>query len=172
MAGVVHGSPETATRIAAARVRVSDITRDELKELLPNAAQAARGDHRPATLAKEFARMRSLHRAALETLRSDAWDCAMVFHDTIDTMGHHFMEYRPPRMNHVKAADLRVYGEVMDRVYRMHDRLLGELLEAAGVGTSVSAAGNRLAHPPFLTSLPQPLQHLGFPLGWIWMVEL
>lgn len=137
MAGVVHGSPETATRIAAARVRVSDITRDELKELLPNAAQATRGDHRPATLAKEFARMRSLHRAALETLRSDTWDCALVFHDTIDTMGHHFMEYRPPRMNHVKAADLRVYGEVMDRVYRMHDRLLGELLEAAGVGTSV-----------------------------------
>lgn len=137
MAGVVHGSPECATRVAAARVRVTDITRDELKELLPNAAQVGRGDHRPATLAKEFARMRSLHRAAIETLRSGAWDCAMVFHDTIDTIGHHFMEYRPPRMSHVKPADLRVYGEVMDRVYRMHDRLLGELLEAAGVGTSV-----------------------------------
>jgi len=137
MSGVVQGSPECATRIAAARVRVTDITRDELKELLPNAAQAARGDHRPATLAKEFARMRSLHRAAIETLRSGAWDCAMVFHDTIDTIGHHFMEYRPPRMSHVKPADLRVYGEVMDRVYRVHDRLLGELLEAAGPGTSV-----------------------------------
>ena len=137
MTGVVHGAPESATRIAAARVRVTDITRDELKELLPNAAQAARGDHRPATLAKEFARMRSLHRAAMETLRSGAWDCAMVFHDTIDTIGHHFMEYQPPRMSHVKPADLRVYGEVMDRVYRMHDRLLGELMEVAGPGTSV-----------------------------------
>ncbi len=137
MSGVVHGAPESAARVAAARVRVTDITRDELKELLPNAAQAARGDQRPATLAKEFARMRSLHHAALETLRSGAWDCAMVFHDTIDTIGHHFMEYRPPRMSHVKPADLRVYGEVMDRVYRMHDRLLGELMEVAGPGTSV-----------------------------------
>ena len=139
--GMVHatgeGAADVAARVAAARVRTADITREQLKELLPDAAQAGRGDTRPATLAKEFARMRSLHGAALAALRGSAWDCAMVFHDTIDTIGHHFMEYRAPRMAHVKPADLRLYGDVMDRVYRMHDRLLGELLEACGPGTSV-----------------------------------
>lgn len=139
--GTVHsrgdGAADMAARVAAARVRTADITREQLKELLPDAAQAARADARPGTLAKELARMRSLHGAALAALRGGAWDCALVFHDTIDTIGHHFMEYRAPRMPHVKPADLRLYGGVMDQVYRMHDRLLGELLESCGPGTSV-----------------------------------
>jgi len=140
MPGVVKpapGSDGMADRIAAARVAPAGLPREALREVLPNAAQASRGDQRPATLAKELSRAFSLHGAALEALRGGDWDCALVFHDTIDTIGHHFMEYRAPRMAHVKPADLRVYGEVMDRTYRLHDRLLGELLAACGEGTSV-----------------------------------
>ena len=139
LTGTVGGKmrPGRPGRIFASRVAPHAITREALKELLPNAAQAPRGDQRPATLAREFARMLTLHGAALEVVRGGDWDCAMVFHDTIDTIGHHFMENRPPRMAHVKPADLRIYGEVMDRVYRTHDRLLGELLAACGEGTSV-----------------------------------
>jgi tetratricopeptide (TPR) repeat protein len=129
--------PGVADRVAAARVAPHAVTRDMLRELLPNAAQASRGDPRPATLAKELARMLSLHGAALAAVRGGGWDCAMLFHDTIDTIGHHFMELRAPRMPHVKAADLRIYGDVMDNAYVMHDRLLGELLAACGEGTSV-----------------------------------
>lgn len=140
MQGVVRPAPGAvgvADRIAAARVAPAGVPRDALREVLPNAAQAARGDSRPATLAKELSRALSLHGAALEVVRGGDWDCAMVFHDTIDTIGHHFMEYRAPRMAHVKPADLRVYGEVMDCTYRLHDRLLGELLAACGDGTTV-----------------------------------
>ena len=133
-----RGAPaDLEARIARSRVAPSALGRDRLRDLLPEAARASRGDARPATLAKEYARMLSLHAAALEVVRGDRWDCAMVFHDTIDTIGHHFMEYRAPRMEHVNAADLRLYGEVMDRVYVRHDELLGELLDACGAGTSV-----------------------------------
>ena len=135
--GTVHGPAGLAERIAASRIVPASIDRAALRAFLPTAAQASRGDERPATLAKELARMRSLHAAALEALRSSAWDCAMVFHDTIDTIGHHFMGCRPPRMANASAADIRAWGEVMDRTYCEHDRLLGELLEAAGTGTSV-----------------------------------
>ena len=135
--GTVHGPAGLAGRVAAARVSPAAIDRAALRAFLPTVAQAGRGDDRPATLAKELARMRSLHAAAVEALRSGPWDCAMVFHDTIDTIGHHFMGYRPPRMPNASAADLRTWGEVMDRTYCEHDRLLGELLEAAGPGTSV-----------------------------------
>jgi tetratricopeptide (TPR) repeat protein len=140
MPGTVGGrgsDASTADRVARARVAPAEVGRDRLRDLLPSVAQASRGDARPATLAKEYARMLSLHRAALEVVRGGDWDCAMVFHDTIDTIGHHFMECRSPRMPHVKAADVRVYGEVMDLVYRRHDELLGELLDACGEGTSV-----------------------------------
>ncbi len=135
--GGLGAAPDLEVRIARSRTGPADVGRERLRDLLPDAAQAARGDARPATLAKEYARMLSLHAAALEVVRGGGWDCAMVFHDTIDTIGHHFMEYRPPRMQHVRPADLRLYGEVMDRVYRRHDALLGELLEACGAGTSV-----------------------------------
>ncbi len=132
-----EGCGELADRMLAARVAPADITRDALRELLPEVARAARGDARPVVLAKEMARMLTVHRVAMEAVRGAEWDCAMVFHDTIDTIGHHFMEHRPPRLPHVPAADLRIYGEVMDRTYRMHDRLLGELLDACGPGTAV-----------------------------------
>ena len=149
MAGTVKPAaddPGVAARVAAARVAPHQVTRDMLRELLPNVAQAGRGDARPATLAREFARMLSLHGAALETVRGGAWDCAMVFHDTIDTIGHHFMELRAPRMPHVKPADLRVYGDVMDNVYLVHDRLLGELLAACGDGTAVMLVSDHGFH--------------------------
>ena len=145
LAGTVGGKLQPGS-IFASRVAPHAVTRDALKELLPSVAQAPRGDQRPATLAREFARMLTLHGAAMEVVRGGDWDCAMVFHDTIDTIGHHFMEYRAPRMPHVKPADLRVYGEVMDRVYRTHDRLLGELLAACGEGTSVMLVSDHGFH--------------------------
>jgi tetratricopeptide (TPR) repeat protein len=145
LAGTVGGKLRPGT-VFPSRVAPHTITREALKELLPNVAQAPRGDTRPSTLAREFARMLTLHGAAMQVVRGGDWDCAMVFHDTIDTIGHHFMEYRAPRMPHVKPADLRVYGDVMDRVYRTHDRLLGDLLAASGEGTSVMLVSDHGFH--------------------------
>jgi len=139
MQGVVHtrqGDESIAARIAAARVAPSAVTREMLREVLPHLSDVGQRDKRPDILAKELSRALSLHGAAVEVLRGGDWDCAMVFHDTIDTIGHHFMEYRAPKMSHISAADARIYGEVMDHAYRMHDRLLGELLGACGDGTT------------------------------------
>ena len=33
-----------------------------------------------------------------------SWDAAMVFHEAIDTIGHHFMQFFPPRMKLFTAA--------------------------------------------------------------------
>jgi predicted AlkP superfamily phosphohydrolase/phosphomutase len=52
-------------------------------------------------------------------------------------MGHHFMQYRAPRMNHISGKEERWFGEVMDRVYEWHDQSLGRILEAAGKDTTV-----------------------------------
>jgi tetratricopeptide (TPR) repeat protein len=134
--GSVHPA-ELRDLVAAARVRSG--LDASLRELLPDGGP--KGDPRVATLAKEFARARSLHAVAkaLVARRDQAleWDLAMVFHDTIDTIGHHFMEFRPPRLAHVAKDDGKAFGGVMDAVYRMHDRMLGELLEAAGPETTV-----------------------------------
>lgn len=135
----VHAPDARQRAVLAARVSVHDVERDPRAAavLAPLRATALRGDPRATTLARELARALSVHRAALELLRDDAWDCTLVFHDTIDTIGHHFMEFRPPRLPYVTADDERAFGGVMDAVYRFHDQLLGELLKAAPDATTI-----------------------------------
>ena len=130
--GAVH-PVELREAVASARVRSS--VEATPRELLPEGGRA--GDRRVAVLAKELARARSLHAVGTSLLARGDWDLAMVFHDTIDTIGHHFMEYRPPRLPQVAKDDVQAFGGVMDAVYRMHDRMLGELLAAAGSDTTV-----------------------------------
>ena len=135
--GTVHPEGET-DRIAATRVASHAIPRSELVKFIPKLADLPPNDPRPRTLAKQLARTASVHRAAKAILEGDrGWDCAMVFYEGIDTIGHHFMEYFPPRMAHVSDADVRRFGEVMPATYRLHDRMLGELLDAAGPDTTV-----------------------------------
>lgn len=135
--GTVHPASES-DRIAEARAASHSISRSELSKFIPKLAELPANDSRPRTLAKQLARTASVHRAAKAILDGDrAWDCAMVFYEGIDTIGHHFMEYLPPRMAHVSDADVRRFGEVMPATYRLHDRMLGELLDAAGPDTTV-----------------------------------
>ena len=130
--GSVH-PVELRDAVAASRVRSK--VDAAIRELLPDGGRV--GDRRVATLAREFARARSLHAVATRLVARRDWDLAMVFHDTIDTIGHHFMEFRPPRMPHVANDDGKAFGGVIDATYRAHDRMLGELLEAAGPETAV-----------------------------------
>lgn len=144
--GTVHGPAELHARLQRVRVDPREKLAALLREIAPAAATAGKKDRRPGLIAGEWARARTVHAAALEVLAYErghardpggAWDCMMVFHDAIDTIGHHVMEARPPRMRHVPAEDVRVYGDVMDRVYERHDAMLGELLEAAGPDVTV-----------------------------------
>ncbi|MFO0962216.1 MAG: alkaline phosphatase family protein [Phycisphaerales bacterium] len=143
--GAVHGDEAIQRRIAAARIHPVS-ARDALVRALVPRPPTRGGDGKPDTrldfLAREWARAKWMHAAALEVLAADAaagraWDAMLVFHDSIDFIGHKMMELRPPRMEHVEKRDLETYGEVMDRIYMRHDEWLGELLRAAGPETTV-----------------------------------
>lgn len=140
--GTVHGPPELVQQLRELRVNHVMARGELLRQLLPAGGRPASGDKRPDLLAAEWGRARSIHQAALAVLEADrragvTWECAMIFYDAIDTIGHHVMECRAPRMAHVQAADVRLYGGVMDRVYEHHDRMLGELLRVAGPDVTV-----------------------------------
>ncbi len=139
--GVVEGSvhpDDWRTRLQGCRVAPEDTSPSDLAKFIPNLKQVRPKDERPKKLATQLARMRTIHSAACEVLRGNQdWQCAMVFYETIDTIGHHFMEYLPPKMPHVTAEEVKLFGEVMPRTYEAHDRALGELLELAGPGTTV-----------------------------------
>jgi len=156
-AGVVHPEP-LSDLMAAARIGRAAFRRDGLEQLLPGLPAALGGDPRIATLCKLMAVAASVERAALAAMAAEPWDLSMVFFESIDTVGHHFMQHRPPRMKHVAEADVRAFGGVMDAVYAWHDAALGRLLERAGPDTTVLLVSDHGFHSgsgrPHLDDLP------------------
>ncbi len=134
--GTVHPA-HAAGEFAPLRTAVADIKPSDLQAFITNLRDVKAKDDRPRTLAKQLARMSSVHRAALSAMQRGPWDCTMVFYETIDTTGHHFMQFLPPKMPHVSKEEIRLYGDVMLKVYEHHDRALGQLLDEAGPDTTV-----------------------------------
>ena len=156
-AGLAHPA-DCVDAISSCRVRARDFGRDSLREIVPDLPPGMRDDERVRTLCKLMAVAASVERAAAHLMRAPGWDCTMAFFETIDTVGHHFMQYRPPRMRHVKEAEVRAFGGVMDRVYRWHDAALGRLLDAAGPDVTVVLLSDHGFHSdrhrPVLADLP------------------
>lgn len=129
--------PEWRETIAACRVHPAAIPPTLLESLVPEWRHIA-NDPRLAQLRSHLARCLSVHRAALAVSKDPAgWDCAMVFQDAIDSIGHHFMQFHPPRMEHVKEHDFQKFRRVMDGLHELHDQMLGELLQTVGADTTV-----------------------------------
>lgn len=153
-------SPEDRREcVAAQRQRAQNFPADVLRALLPAAETLGRSNARVATLCKLMAYATSIKQIACDALRSDAnWQCAMVFFDAIDTVGHHFMQFVPPRMTHVSDKELRQFGGVMDAIYEWHDATLREMLDAAGPDTTLILLSDHGFHcdhlRPVLADLP------------------
>jgi hypothetical protein len=109
-----------------------------LRLFVPDLAQInLEVDPRPALLAKYLAECFSTHAAATWLLEHQPADFTAVYYRAIDWVGHHFMQYHPPRMEGIPEKDAVLYGEVVNGIYRLHDRMLGRLLQLAGEETTV-----------------------------------
>ncbi|MBI3450464.1 MAG: tetratricopeptide repeat protein [Acidobacteria bacterium] len=80
---------------------------------------------------------RIYHRAALALMREYRPRVMAVYYEGTDTVAHLFMRYAPPRLPGVRAEDVARWGMVTERYYLLQDRLLGEILDAAGPDASV-----------------------------------
>ena len=77
-------------------------------------------------------RAETIHQLSLPLAARNDWEVLLVFHEWIDVAGHHAMAYAPPRQPHISTRQQRLFGGVIEAVYREQDRMLGELLAAAG----------------------------------------
>ena len=64
-------------------------------------------------------------------------DLTGVYFEGIDMMGHRFQHCMPPRMAICPDADFARYRDAVTGFYAYQDRLLGQVLDAAGPGTTV-----------------------------------
>lgn len=124
--------------LADLKVGINDITGDQAVAFIPEIQSI---DHEkdpyPAALAQLLAECSTIHNAATWLIEHETWDFMAVYYDAVDHFGHGFMEFHPPRMDHVSDEDFRRYQHVMTSAYRFHDLMLGRLLELAGPETTV-----------------------------------
>jgi predicted AlkP superfamily phosphohydrolase/phosphomutase len=67
-----------------------------------------------------------------EKLYTDLHKRIVGQNEAIDHIGHDFMAFHPPRMEHVRPDLFEAFQGVMNATYEFHDQMLGRLLELAG----------------------------------------
>ncbi len=64
-------------------------------------------------------------------------DLLGIYFELIDSAGHLFMHYAPPKRDNVSEADFERYGSAIAEAYRYQDEILGELIALADERTAV-----------------------------------
>ena len=79
-----------------------------------------------------------------------------MYYRTIDWVCHDFMRFHPPRMDGVYEHEYEVYRDVVANVYRLHDALLGRLLQLAGEDATVLLVSDHGFHSDGLRPVVTP----------------
>ncbi|MFM7087708.1 MAG: alkaline phosphatase family protein, partial [Cyanobium sp.] len=134
----VHPAPELPHWLQALQASAASAQACR-QRILPDPAQRRQAEDEPLidALGAAAERAASIHRLSLELAARDDWDCLLLFHEWIDVAGHHAMAYAPPRQAHISARQQRLFGGVIEAVYREQDRMLGELLAVVGEEVTV-----------------------------------
>ena len=130
--------PRLREVLESLRVAPGDITLQQMLPFFLNAVPTGKRYERLVNaLVHLLAECASIHNAATHLIENEQWDLMSVYYDSIDHFGHNFMELHPPRMKHVQDEDFEVFKDVMTGGYRLHDMLLGRLLQLAGDDATV-----------------------------------
>ncbi len=139
------------------RIRPDEINGEMLQMFVPHAAEIDQDkDRRLAVLAKLQAECFSLHAAATYLLEHEPWDFSAVYYPSIDHFSHAFMGYHPPRMESLPEADFEFYKDVVNSAYRLHDLILGRLLQLAGPEATVILLSDHGFHSDHLRPRSTP----------------
>lgn len=113
------------------------MTEEEVLPFIPKLLEIdLKEDKRPLKFRFLFAQTAAIHNAVTYLMAQTDWDFTAVYYRTIDLLGHHFMQYHPPRMPAVSEKDFELYKDIMTGCYRYHDLMLNALLQYAGKDTT------------------------------------
>ena len=94
-------------------------------------------DRRLLSFAKVLAENCSIHNCATRILQHEPWDFAAFYYNAIDHFCHGFMDFHPPRREHVPEDLFELYKDVVVGAYRFHDMMLDRLLQLTPPETTV-----------------------------------
>ena len=127
---------DLAESLAELRLHPGEVTGPMLSQFIPLASQLDQRDpevHRLLySFAKRLAECASLHAVTTAVMEEMPWDFCTAYYEAIDHVGHDFMPFHPPRMEHVRPDLFEAFQGVMNATYEFHDQMLGRLIELAG----------------------------------------
>ncbi len=159
--------------LADLRIRPEEVDGALLRLLVPRADEVdQRHDKRLHHLAKSLAETFSVHAATTFLLEHEPWDFAAVYYRATDSISHHFMEFHPPRMRGRSEREFELYRDVVGGAYRLHDAMLGRLLQLAGDEATILVVSDHGFHsdhlrPETLSNLPGAVAEWHRPSGMI-----
>jgi len=106
------------------------------------------------------------HAAATWLLQVREWDFFAVYYDAIDRFSHSFMEFHPPKTDHVSQEEFDRYKDVVTGCYRFHDMMLGRLMELAGEDTTIILLSDHGFHSDHQRPAGSSRIRDGRPVAW------
>ena len=94
------------------------------------------------------------------------WDLLAVYLETIDRIGHCFMEYHPPQLARISDEDFARYRNVVAEMYRFHDLLLGRYMDIVGPETTILLVSDHGFYSGANRPNSSPSMSRGNPLEW------
>lgn len=124
--------------LARTRVHPQMISQEQVLAFVPGATDPSSSSwDKIRELRVLLAHCATVHNAATAYLQSRDWDFMCVYYDAIDRFAHAFMEFHPPKMEHVNEEEFTLYRDVMNECYRFHDLMLGRLMKLIDDETAV-----------------------------------
>jgi predicted AlkP superfamily phosphohydrolase/phosphomutase/tetratricopeptide (TPR) repeat protein len=150
MPGTVHPA-SLAPALEQLRLRPEHIDAELLQLFVPRAAEVdQKKDHRLEAIARLLAEGFSVHAAATWAMEHEPWDFMAVYYPSIDHFSHGFMHLHPPKLDWVEQHQFDLYRDVVAAAYRLHDLMLGRLLQLAGPDTHVILVSDHGFHSDHL----------------------
>jgi predicted AlkP superfamily phosphohydrolase/phosphomutase/Flp pilus assembly protein TadD len=129
---------DMATALADLRIHPAEITLPQLEYLVPKAREIDQtSDPSLQKLAVAVAETASRQAMTTWIMETQPWEVLAVYFDSIDHVGHDFMQYHPPKMPHVSDLEYGLYQQVMNNLYCFHDLLLNRILKLTDQETTV-----------------------------------
>ena len=133
--------PELFDSLQGLIVRPQDITRADVLVYAPDLPHPSELEGEDAELLAEFktvlAATETYHRIALYLSRAGTPALKAIYYEATDTAAHLFMPFMAPLRPGIHPQRAKIWGGVLEAVYRDLDRRLGELLDTVGRETSV-----------------------------------
>ncbi len=164
--GSIH-PPELSATLAGLRLTPEDLRGEDLGLFLPTLDSIDwTRDPRPVQLAQILGEGMSVHAMATWVLEHQEWDFVALYLDTIDRAGQDFMIFHPPQMEHISEQDFEHYRHVMTSVYKMHDLMLGRLMQLAGPEATIMIVSDHGFSSGALRNPESALWPNANPLAW------